>query len=355
MSELSALVQDSPTAEETVGRIAREIEAFVNGGPDVEHEHLALDDIDTVSVQSSWGDARKRKSWIDTRKAAAKAKAEKARVEREKVKAEVAKAESVRVASADSSTDGGWGKRRSLGEERLQDVERVQEEEQPAAAKAGAPKAEKAPKEAEPEPKSKSDNAPGSAEEAYTEDSVNAANDALRRIWRIPDALRSIKPDAEMLPKVGGVLWRLSERNREVGCAVWVEWLKAHGVDDATARAQWAKGFGEGWSKVEDLYAVAQRNGWRYPVAQNLNRLDEIVERVEGALVRVGVDLYQSGGKLVRPVSVMVDATKGRKTRIARLVDVEAPFLKAELTKYVDFFSWKKEVRSPASTIARMW
>ena len=43
----------------------------------------------------------------------------------------------------------------------------------------------------------------------------------------------------------------------------------------------------------------------------------------------------------------MVDATKGRKTRIARLVDVEGAFLKAELTKYVNFFSWKKEIRSP--------
>ena len=95
-----------------------------------------------------------------------------------------------------------------------------------------------------------------------------------------------------------------------------MKWLKAHGIDDAAARAQWAKGF-EGWWKFEDLYTVAQHNGWRYPVAQNLNRLDEMVERVEGALVRVGVDLYQSGGKLVRPVSVLVDATKGRKTRIA--------------------------------------
>jgi putative DNA primase/helicase len=186
----------------------------------------------------------------------------------------------------------------------------------------------------------------GSTEEAYTEDDVNPANDIRRRIWRIKDALNWIAPDDEMLSKVGAVLWRVSEGNREAGRTVWVDWLEAHGVDDATARAQWAKGF-EGWCKAEDLYLVAQRNGWRYPVAQNLNRLEEIVERVEGALVRVGVDLYQSGGKLVRPVSVMVDATKGRKTRIARLVDVEGSFLKAELTRHVDFFDWKKDARSP--------
>ena len=115
------------------------------------------------------------------------------------------------------------------------------------------------------------------------------------------------------------------------------------------------KGLVKDGAKPKTYIAVAQRNGWRYPVAQNLNRLDEMVERVEGALVRVGVDLYQSGGKLVRPVSVMVDATKGRKTRIARLVDVEGAFLKAELSRYVDFFAWKKEVRSPNSASRMMW
>ena len=88
-----------------------------------------------------------------------------------------------------------------------------------------------------------------------------------------------------------------------------------------------------------------------------------MVKRVEGALVRVGVDIYQSGGELARPVSVMVDATKGRKTRIARLVEIEGAFLKAELRRYIDFFSWKKEVRNPISppnevvsaVLSRVW
>src|SRR5262249_4971587 len=161
------------------------------------------------------------------------------------------------------------------------------------------------------------------------------------------EALEWIKPD--LMQKVGSVLWRLTEGDREIGCAVWVKWLKKHGIDDATARAQWANGF-EGWCKAEELYEVAQRSGWRFSIAQNLNRLDEIVERVEQALIRVRVDIYQSGGKLVRPVSVMVDATKGRKTRIARLVEIEGAFLKAELSRYVDFYAWKsKEVRKPAA------
>jgi putative DNA primase/helicase len=242
----------------------------------------------------------------------------------------------VKVADDDSASASGWGreKRRNWGEEQKQDEKQEQDGDEigPSASEANA--AEEEAKEAEPE------------EETYVEDDENQANDIRRRIWRIKDALNWIAPNDEVLEKVGAVLWRISEGNRDAGCTVWVDWLKAHGVNDATARAQWAKGF-EGRCKAEDLYLVAQRNGWRYPIAQNLNRLDEIVERVEGVLVRVGVDLYQSGGKLVRPVSVMVDATKGRKTRIARLVDVEGAFLKAELSRYVDFFAWKKEVRSP--------
>src|SRR5262245_56721259 len=71
------------------------------------------------------------------------------------------------------------------------------------------------------------------AEEAYVEDDKNQANDIRRRIWRIAEALEWIKPD--MMEKVGAVLWRLSEHDREMGCTVWVKWLRKHGVDDATA------------------------------------------------------------------------------------------------------------------------
>jgi putative DNA primase/helicase len=68
-----------------------------------------------------------------------------------------------------------------------------------------------------------------------------------------------------------------------------------------------------------------------------------MVERAEGALIRRGVAIYQSGGKLVRPVKDMAQAAKGRKTHIARLVSIEGAFLKAELTKYVDFLTWKNK------------
>ena len=111
----------------------------------------------------------------------------------------------VKVADDDSASASGWGreKRRNWGEEQKQDEKQEQDGDEigPSASEANA--AEEEAKEAEPE------------EETYVEDDVNAANDIRRRIWRIKDALSWIAPNAEMLAKVGGVLWRLSERNRE--------------------------------------------------------------------------------------------------------------------------------------------
>jgi putative DNA primase/helicase len=187
----------------------------------------------------------------------------------------------------------------------------------------------------------------GGGEEAYVEDGENRAEDIRRRLWRVKEALGWVKFEG-MEEKVGGVLWRLSEGNMEIGCSVWIEWLKKNGCDEEEGRRRWRAGFDD-VGRVDELYGIAQRRGWRFPVAQNLNRLEEMAGRVEGALVRVGADVYQVAGGLVRPVTVEVDASKGRKTRIARLVKIEGAFLKAELSRYVDFFSWKKEggERSP--------
>jgi hypothetical protein len=182
--------------------------------------------------------------------------------------------------------------------------------------------------------------------EDVAEDEENAANDVRRRLWIITEALKFIEPSEAVREKVGGVLWRMSEKSRGAGCEIWIGWLKDVVAEEA-ARKQWAVGFAEApWCAVEELYGIAQRAGWRFPVAQNLNRLEVMTKRVEAALTRVDAEIYQSGGRLVRPVSVLVDATKGRKTRIARLVEINGPYLKSELTRWIDFFTWKKEVRS---------
>jgi putative DNA primase/helicase len=65
--------------------------------------------------------------------------------------------------------------------------------------------------------------------------------------------------------------------------------------------------------------------------------------RAEAALIRGGSEIYHFGGRLVGSVSVEVDAAKGRKTRVARLLPIEPPYLKGELSRFVDFFAWSKD------------
>jgi hypothetical protein len=152
-------------------------------------------------------------------------------------------AEKVETLTALKAKDEGWGKRRSLGSQ-LFISPRLQPEISEESTTQPVPEAAETKEEGRPSASE------GSTEESYTEDDVNPANDIRRRIWRIKDALNWIAPDDEMMRKVGAVLWRVSEDNREAGCTVWVKWLEAHGVDDATARAQWAKGF-EGRCKAD--------------------------------------------------------------------------------------------------------
>lgn len=182
-----------------------------------------------------------------------------------------------------------------------------------------------------------------SREEACVEDADNPANDVRRRLWRLKAALEWIKPvSEEVAGKVAGVLWRLSRGNRQAGRDIWVAWLGEEKKGEA--QRLWDAGFdGTRWCAVEELYEMAQRAGWRFPVAQNLNDLGAMTERVEGALMRAGADIYRSENRLVRPVIEEVEASKGRKTRVATLVGIDHSFLKAELSHYVDFVSWKKE------------
>src|SRR6266568_2090461 len=109
-----------------------------------------------------------------------------------------------------------------------------------------------------------------SAEETYTEDNENLANNLRRRLWRIADCLSYIPQD--LAEQVGGILWRLSTEDRDQGAAIWFKWLKQQGVHDRGRR--WAQCEGSQYMRVEELYRVAQKAGWRYPIAQNLNRLD---------------------------------------------------------------------------------
>jgi hypothetical protein len=196
------------------------------------------------------------------------------------------------------------------------------------------------PEEPKPDVEAKGVEAEGEpdVEAAYVEDAGNAANDILRKLWRIESALRHLKPEA-WADEVGAVLWRMSKGNREAGCKIWVDWLGEE------ARTRWHAGFEDQRGSLKAIYRAAQLAGWRYPLAQNLNRLEEMAERTEAALVRVGAEVYQAAGRLVRPIKVEVQATKGRKTTVAVLEEIDPNYLKSALTGVIDFFRWKGDQR----------
>jgi putative DNA primase/helicase len=179
----------------------------------------------------------------------------------------------------------------------------------------------------------------GEEEDGWIEDDNNPANNVRRKLWRMQSALDWIEDDAGWIEEVGAALWRMSNGNRAAGCDVFVGWA------GEKVRGKWHLGFDGAWGSVERIYREAQRAGWRYPIAHNLNKLDEMVVRVEAALVRAGAEIYQLGNRLVRPVKIEVWAAKGQKTRIAVLVPIDQAFLKSELTRLIDFFKWKKEER----------
>ena len=57
-------------------------------------------------------------------------------------------------------------------------------------------------------------------------------------------------------------------------------------------------------------------------IAVEPGKLHEMATKGEAALIAAGIDVFQRGSMLVRPVIDEVDASKGRKTKNARLVEV---------------------------------
>ena len=61
----------------------------------------------------------------------------------------------------------------------------------------------------------------------------------------------------------------------------------------------------------------------------------------ERALLDAGVDIYQQCGRLVRPIVETVAAAKGRKTSVARLVEVDQCYLRDLLSRHA---LWRSHV-----------
>jgi hypothetical protein len=74
------------------------------------------------------------------------------------------------------------------------------------------------------------------------------------------------------------------------------------------------------------------------------DNLAEATTRAEDALLAAGVALYQRGETLVRPVVEEVDASHGRRTKVARFVRINEAYLRDKLNQVADFLKHSKKV-----------
>jgi hypothetical protein len=103
---------------------------------------------------------------------------------------------------------------------------------------------------------------------------------------------------------------------------------------------------------AEQILAEARRNTGARPKAEpisessseptiriNSGELSSLADRGEEILLAAGVPIYQRGGKLVRPITETEDATRGRKTNIVRLKEVDGTYLRDQLCRHA---RWEK-------------
>jgi putative DNA primase/helicase len=308
---MTATQQAIRTFEELTERMTKELHAHAyENGPDLEEVHLSYEYLVPPGARERWR-AEVKKRWIAAREL-------RGAVERKQAEAKPAR--TYRRYSGGSF----FG---SATQPKVDEPEKDKPREEPEAER--------------------------DEEADYVEDDTNAANNILRKLWRLQSALEKIEPSQANIQLVGSVLWRMSELNRSQGEVVWMYWLSfKNKFHKEKAQEYWNAGFDKApFRSVEAIYRQAQSVGWRYPIAQNLNKLEEMVERTEQALVRAGAEIYQNRDRLVRPVRVRMLAAppagsiKTRTTTVATLEKISEPWLKSVTTRYVDFFKWKREHR----------
>jgi putative DNA primase/helicase len=69
-------------------------------------------------------------------------------------------------------------------------------------------------------------------------------------------------------------------------------------------------------------------------------QLSSLATKAEDLLLAAGVPLYQRGGTLVRPIIETVDATRGRRTRVAQLKVLDNVYMRDLLGRHAIWIKW---------------
>lgn len=176
---------------------------------------------------------------------------------------------------------------------------------------------------------------------------------------KIASALRHIPNDLDYDDwiKIGYALYgELGEGGRDL----WEEWSATYTDNDPkVSSAKWPS-FKNGRSvSIGTLFWHAKDRGWWWKerhvspeagltrdanealAAQDLPKIEikdgelsQLATRAEALLIHAGVPIYQRGGELVRPIIETVDASRGRKTKVAQLRPLDSVYLRDLLARY---------------------
>jgi hypothetical protein len=79
-------------------------------------------------------------------------------------------------------------------------------------------------------------------------------------------------------------------------------------------------------------------------------QLSELATKAESLLIDASVPLYQRGGELVRPIIETVDASRGRKTKVAQLRILDPVYLRDLLARHAIWLRYDKKERQTNMT-----
>jgi hypothetical protein len=181
----------------------------------------------------------------------------------------------------------------------------------------------------------------------------------------VADALDQIPNDMDYDEwiRVGFALYDgLGDSGRDL----WERWSAGSHKNDKDLTARKWPSFARGKSvKIGTLFWLAQQHGWRrssgsgyqsatrsdgqapndvpttLPVIQiKSGELASLATRAERLLIDAGVQIYQRGGRLVRPIIETVDASRGRKTSVAQLNVLEKVYARDLLSRHAVWEKW---------------
>jgi hypothetical protein len=177
----------------------------------------------------------------------------------------------------------------------------------------------------------------------------------------VADALRAIpneKRDWDFWNMVGMASYRATSGHDDI-FKEFCEWSKKLFPDSGAAcRERWFDAYPDCPPDTIGgpfLFALAEKAkpGWRAewnrthgdqrPVIEiKPNEITEIAELAEQTLIGAGIDLYQRGRRLVYPIIETVDASHGRKTKVAQLEQMDQTYLTELLSRHAQWVKWDK-------------